>query len=60
MPKSTNKNKKEKAAQEETVIELDRELDDLRAPAAKKSKAIFEDDKSTDYSKLKKPGQPEK
>jgi hypothetical protein len=52
MPRSTNK--KQKAAQEEAVKELDRELDDLRAPPAKKSKAIFEDDKSTDFSKIEK------
>jgi hypothetical protein len=47
-------NKSNKAAQEKTTDELDRELDDIRAPKAKKIKTVFEDDESTDFSKLKK------
>ena len=55
MPKSSkNIQKSNKALQEKTIDELDRDLDEIRAPKAKKSKTLFEDDESTDFSKLKK------
>jgi hypothetical protein len=55
MSKSSKKeNKTSKYNQEKTIDALDRELEDLRAPVAKKSRTIFEDDESTDFSKLKK------
>ena len=41
MCKSLKKNKSNKATQEKTTDELDHELDEIRAPKAKKSKTIF-------------------
>jgi hypothetical protein len=50
MCKSLKKNKSNKATQEKTTNELDHELDEIRAPKAKKkSKTLFEDDESTDF-----------
>ena len=49
MCKSLKKNKSNKATQEKTIDELYRELDEIRAPKAKKSKKLFEDDESTDF-----------